>query len=62
MKYIGIAKFTSTSPQVIREVIATEEPITVNTKEGNAVIITEEQYNCFIEYMLQRQNPTENAK
>ena len=34
---------------IVDKVIEYNEPVTINTKKGNAVIISEEDYNTFLE-------------
>ena len=51
MNYTTISNFINNAENIIRNTIANEVHTTIKTKEGNVVLLTEQQYNCLVEAM-----------
>ena len=49
MNYINITNFRKDVYELLEQTIKYNEPLNVSTKHGNAVIISEEDYNSLIE-------------
>ncbi len=54
MNYIPLSDFMKDAEHIISNIIKNEEFTTVKTKEGNVVVMTEQQYNCLMELMCRR--------
>ena len=48
--------------KLLEQTIKCNEPITVSTKYGNAVIISEEDYNCIMETLCLSLNSAQRKK
>ena len=64
MSIISILAFRKNVSGVVRSVIEYNEPVIVNTKKGNAVILSEEDYNSMLEtiYLVSQPGLVEKIK
>ena len=55
MNYTTLSNFLNNTENIINNTIVNEELTTIRTEDGNVVLMTEKQYDCFIE-SLSRMN------
>lgn len=55
----NITNFRQNIFKLLEQTVKCNEPITVSTKYGNAVIISEEDYNCIMETLCLSSNPAQ---
>lgn len=59
---INITNFRKNIFSVLEQTIRFNEPVNVSTKDGNAVILSEEEYNSLIETLYLTSDPKTKEK
>ncbi len=54
MNYVTLSDFLSQAESMINNAILNEEFTTIQTKDGNAVLISEQQYSCLLDTLLRK--------
>ncbi len=57
MLNINITNFRKNVYDMLKNTIKYNEPLIISTKEGNAVVISEEEYNSIVETLYLYSNP-----
>ena len=49
MKSVNITNFRKNIYEIVEEILKYNEPVNISTKNGNAIIISEDDYNALLE-------------
>ena len=54
MNYTTLSNFINNAENIISNTITNEEHTLIKTEDGNAVLISEAQYNCLLETLARK--------
>ena len=55
MNYSTLSNFVNNAENIIMNTIESEQPTTIKTEDGSAVLMPESQFECFIEALRKRE-------
>lgn len=59
MNHTSLSNFLNNTEDIINNIVNNKEFTTVNTKEGNVVIMTEQQYKSIVRFIRSKRNNPE---
>lgn len=62
MIHTSVTNFRKNLFHMLEQAIKYNEPIHINTKAGNAVVLSEDEYNSFVETLYLSSNPNMRKK